>query len=119
MPGVGRAARRQVPLPATLIRQVLINLLLNAAKVVFPGGRVGCRIGRGAGDTAPTVANEGPPIPAERMPHIFEPFVHDRPDGNGLGLWVCYQIVTQFGGAIDATSDASETRFTVTVPVPT
>lgn len=107
-----------VPLPATLIRQVLINLLLNAAKAVPPEGRVGCRIRVGEGALHLEVANEGEPIPPERMPHLFEPFVHYRPDGNGLGLWVCYQIVSQLGGTIGAQSDPEGTRFTVTIPLP-
>lgn len=107
-----------VPLPATPIRQVLINLLLNAAKAVPPEGRVGCRIRAEAGALDLCVTNDGEPIPEEHMPHLFEPFVHDRPDGNGLGLWVCYQIVSQLGGRIGATSDAGGTRFAIQIPLP-
>ena len=107
-----------VPLPATPIRQVLINLLLNAAKAVPPEGRVGCRIRAEAGALDLCVTNDGEPIPEEQMPHLFEPFVHYRPDGNGLGLWVCYQIVSQLGGRIGATSDAGGTRFAIQIPLP-
>ena len=107
-----------VPLPATLIRQVLINLLLNAAKAVPAQGRVGCQIREQDGALQMCVSNDGEPIPEGQMPHLFEPFVHYRPDGNGLGLWVCYQIASQLGGNIGATSDGAGTHFTVTIPLP-
>jgi signal transduction histidine kinase len=108
----------EVPLSATLIRQILINLLLNAVKAVPPGGRIDCRIVADAGILRLEVQNEGAPIPAEQLAHLFEPFVHYRADGNGLGLWVCYQITDQLGGSIDVTSDADATRFTATIPLP-
>ena len=44
----------------------------------------------------------------------FTPFSEN---GNGLGLWICYQIVTQLGGTIRAESTLEQTRFTVTLPV--
>ncbi|SCZ54523.1 sensor histidine kinase [Thiohalomonas denitrificans] len=107
-----------IPLPATLIRQILINLLLNAIKAVPPHGHVGCDIRIEAGALRLSVYNEGQPISGDRMRHLFEPFVHYRPDGNGLGLWVCYQIVDQLGGTIDAASDHQQTRFTANIPLP-
>lgn len=108
-----------LPLPATLVRQILINLLLNAIKAVPSGERVGCHISTAQNTLTLSVYNDGEPIPQEQMPHLFEPFVYYRPDGNGLGLWVCYQIASQLGGTISATSNQEETRFTATIPLPT
>lgn len=113
-----QATIEEIPLPATLIRQILMNLLLNAVKAVPPGGRVGCEIGVEAGALRLSVGNDGEPISDEQMRHLFEPFVHYQPDGNGLGLWVCYQIVDQLGGSIEAASDSHGTRFTATIPLP-
>jgi len=106
-------------LPATLIRQIMINLLLNAINAVPSGGVIGCHIATNQGVLMLSVYNNGIPIPQEKMSHLFEPFVHYHTDGNGLGLWVCYQIVSQLSGSIEVTSDKKETRFTVTIPLST
>ena len=41
--------------------------------------------------------------------HLFQPFVHYLADGNSLGLWACYQIVSQLGGAIEARGHDNDT----------
>ncbi len=96
-----------------------MNLLLNAFKAVPPEGGVACRIGVENNALQISVSNDGEPLSDEQMRHLFEPFVHYQPDGNGLGLWVCYQIVDQLGGTIDAQSNNERTRFTATIPLPT
>ena len=65
----------------------------------------------------------GPPIEPELLSRLFEPFVHPSgqaagPQGFGLGLWVCYQIVQRLRGRIEVGSEAGWTRFAVTLPVP-
>lgn len=106
-----------IPLPASLIRQVLINLLLNAVKAVPRRGKVFCGAAA-ADDLVLQVCNSGTPIPDKQMKHLFEPFVHYQADGNGLGLWVCYQIVSQLNGTIETQSNDGETCFTATIPIP-
>lgn len=70
-----------------------------------------------------TVADHGPGIPAEALPHIFEPFYRvdasrTRDTGGfGLGLSLCQAIVHAHGGRIAATSDP-DTGLTVTVTIP-
>lgn len=108
-----------LPLPATLIRQILINLLLNAIHAVPSGGVIGCHIATNQRELILNIYNNGKPMSQEQMSHLFEPFVHYHTDGSGLGLWVCYQIASQLGGNIQLTSDEKETRFTVTIPLPT
>ncbi|MCW8841096.1 MAG: HAMP domain-containing histidine kinase [Gammaproteobacteria bacterium] len=107
-----------VPLSASLIRQILINLLLNAVKATPSRGRVFCRVTTDTRKLVLHICNSGEPIPEKQMSHLFEPFVHYRADGNGLGLWVCYQIVTQLGGTIEAANRDDETCFTATIPIP-
>lgn len=107
-----------VGLSASLIRQILINLLLNAVKAVPPRGIVSCSVATDAKQLVLHIRNSGSPIPEKQMSHLFEPFVHYRADGNGLGLWVCYQIVSQLGGTIEAHSHDNETTFKTTIPLP-
>lgn len=109
---------KTVPLSASLIRQILINLLLNAVKAVPSMGTVSCSVSTDAEQLVLHISNSGSSIPDKQLTHLFEPFMHYSPDGNGLGLWVCYQIVNQLGGTIEARSDDDETRFTATIPLP-
>jgi signal transduction histidine kinase len=89
--------------------QVFVNLLRNAVNAVeSPGGRVDVKARRidRAGEPGLSIAVEdnGPGIPADVLPDIFDAFVTTRLDarGTGLGLTVAEGIVTQHGGAISA-----------------
>lgn len=106
-----------LPLPSTLVRQILINLLLNAIQAVEPEGRVRCHIYRDSGSLTLQVENDGKHIETEQLKYLFEPFATGREGGHGLGLWVTYQIVQQLKGEITVQSQPGETRFAVTLPL--
>jgi signal transduction histidine kinase len=110
--------RADVALPSTLVRQILINLLLNAVRAVHRHGRVDCHVERSAGDLSLRVENDGEHIPADRLDRLFEPFLQSGGTGHGLGLWVTYQLVQQLNGRITASSRPGETVFTVELPIP-
>ncbi len=89
------------------IRQLIANLLSNSIDAVDKGGRIRIRISSAAswnGDRSGvrlTIADNGPGIPPEIRPRLFEPFVTTKKDvGTGLGLWVCKSIVERHGGKI-------------------
>lgn len=104
-------------LPASVVRQVLINLLLNAIQATSPSGRVRVVAAIQPHALELLVANTGEPLPASVRSHLFEPFVSGRSDGHGLGLWVTYQTVIQIGGSIDVIEDDGEIRFEVVLPL--
>ncbi len=106
-----------VALPATLVRQILMNLLLNAVQASEPSATVQCTIRRADNKLTIQTENTGRAIPPEVMSHLFEPFVTSNEAGHGLGLWVTYQIVSQLGGQIAAESRDDLTRFSVLLPV--
>ena len=106
-----------VSLPSTQVRQVLINLSLNAVQASPEGGTVFCNIHKEQNRLCILVDNEGEPIPSDRINRLFEPFVHHNPTGTGLGLWVTYQIVQQLDGEIRVKSNGGHTRFTVQLPL--
>lgn len=108
---------KDVPLPATHVRQVLINLLLNAVQAATQHGRVGCDIGVTEGRLRIAVTNDGKLLTAEQMNYLFEPFSPLSKDGHGLGSWVSYQIVHQLGGTINAVCIGERMQFTVDVPL--
>lgn len=106
-----------VELPATLVRQVLINLLLNALNAVQRGGRLDCTVELSGDGLEILVENDGEHIPAERIPYLFEPFVGKGRSGHGLGLWITYQIVQDLGGEITVRSEPGWTAFAVRLPL--
>jgi len=103
-------------LPATLVRQVLINLVLNAVQAAGEQGRVSARVTLTAGVLHLEVGNSGSRIPPALMEHLFEPFTGSKETGQGLGLWITYQIVQQLHGHIDVASQEGWTRFVVELP---
>jgi signal transduction histidine kinase len=102
-------------LPSTPVRQVFINLLLNAIQACE--GQVYCHIFLSGNNLMLTVRNDGKHISTEQMSYLFEPFSSGREGGHGLGLWMTYQIVAQLGGVIGMQSQPGETEFTVTLPM--
>lgn len=105
-----------VALPAALVRQVLMNLLLNAAQASDAAGTVRCVVGHAGRRLTIETRNSGRMIAPEMMSHLFEPFVSGSEAGHGLGLWVTYQIVSQLGGQISAKSRDGLTSFLVSLP---
>ncbi len=106
-----------VSLPSTSIRQILINLVLNAIQAAGEDGNVSCRIAANDSALSLRVRNDGRTIPAEQLDHMFEPFASASGNGSGLGLWVTYQIVEQLRGTIQVRPGPPETEFCVALPV--
>lgn len=104
-------------IPANLIRQILMNLLLNALHAAEPSTTIYCTIRHVENHLSIETKNTGPPIPEDVMSHLFEPFTSGKESGSGLGLWIIYQIVSQLGGQISAESQQEQTRFSVSLPI--
>ncbi len=98
------------------IRQLIVILLDNAVKYAEPGGTIRLEASYHGATTSISVANTGPAIDRERLPHLFERFYRGdhqkKTEGVGLGLAIAKQIVDNHGGSISVTSD-QETVFTV------
>jgi two-component system, NtrC family, sensor histidine kinase PilS len=116
------AVDRPLPLHAdpAKLRQVLWNLLRNAADAAAQGGRhvrVDARCEPDA--TTLVVADDGPGIPTDQLTRIFDPFFTTKAKGTGLGLATCHAIIAEHGGHIDAASEPGKgTRMTVSLPHP-
>lgn len=104
---------------STSVRQLLINLLLNAVQASDEGDEVGVTLTTAGKQLAIEVVNGGRVLTDSQRTHMFEPFATSE-QGRGLGLWVCYQITRQLGGSIDAESGilngCGRTRFNVVLP---
>jgi signal transduction histidine kinase len=85
------------------VRQVLLNILLNAVQASHAGGEV--RIGWQSGPTARVrIEDDGIGMTPEVREQVFEPFYTQQPSGTGLGLFVSLNLVRQWGGDILVTS---------------
>jgi two-component system sensor histidine kinase BaeS len=105
------------------LRQVLSNLLDNALVHTPPGGRVSISVHGGPPVVTIDVADTGPGIPAEHLPHVFDRFYRADPSrsrttgGVGLGLAIARQMVEASGGTITAGSTpGAGTVFTIRWP---
>ncbi len=104
-------------LPAHPVRQVLINLLLNAIKASPKSSEVVLNIYEQPQQLIIEVENQGTKIPHHQLETLFEPdFKAGDTKRQGFGLWICYQLVTQLGGDITVTSE-EKTTFKVILPI--
>jgi signal transduction histidine kinase len=92
----------------TRLVQVLVNLLANSNKFAPAGSTISIRAAGAPDGVTLWVADEGPGLPAERGPELFDPFVRsiagEEPEENGfgLGLFIAKSIVERHGGRIEA-----------------
>ncbi|MEN9934453.1 MAG: hypothetical protein RLZZ387_1032 [Chloroflexota bacterium] len=108
---------------ADQLRQVFLNLMLNACDAMPQGGRLIVATQVLLPEDRPAsvvvhVRDTGVGIPDEHLSHLFEPFYTTKPQGTGLGLAISMHIATQHGGNITVSSLVGEgTTFSVTLPV--
>lgn len=121
------------------LKQVFLNLVLNALEACKPGQHIGVStqfVERGEGDPAAikqflstgstgilgyaevSVSDEGPGVGEGDLDRIFSPFFTTKPDGTGLGLAISHSIIESHGGQILASNNPSGKGCTFTVRLP-
>ena len=104
---------------ATLLQQVFMNLFLNAINAMPDGGRLGIDVKTDRSEVRVQVTDTGCGISPREIGKIFDPFYTTSivGQGTGLGLSLCYSIVKQHRGTIEAESvEGRGSVFTVTLP---
>ena len=124
-PDVEDSAAAQVRVDPQQIKQVLINLIRNAADSIGQNGAITLRVRLGAKRLAdgPTevvileVADTGKGIPPEVQKRLFDPFFTTKEDGTGLGLSIAARIVEKHGGVLQYQTQVNRgTVFGIVLP---
>jgi signal transduction histidine kinase len=122
--GIRVVSRVEVEGPALLrgspagVRQVLLNLILNAQEAMPQGGQLTLGLSRRDRHWVCEVADTGQGIPREKLRHIFDPFYSSKERGTGLGLAVVDRIVREHGGRVEVDSrEGHGARFSLVFPV--
>lgn len=116
------AALPLVHVRADQMKQVFLNLILNAQQAIGRDGVINIKTSRHSIALQPSISVEisdtGVGISEDDLARIFEPFFSTRMKGTGLGLWVTQDIVRHHGGRIEVTSQQGEgTTFQIILPV--
>jgi signal transduction histidine kinase len=104
------------------LKEVLINLLINACEVLSSGGLIVIREEEGLAEPLGQVVvirvrDNGPGMPKSIRDKVFQPFFSTKEEGTGLGLSIAYRIVEEHGGWLSVKSKVEEgTTFTITLP---
>ena len=102
---------------AEQLKQVILNLTINAIQAMPEGGELELALAAASGGVRIAVRDQGQGIPAPELDRIFDPFYTTKAHGTGLGLAVAQQIVSQHGGTLTAALNP-EGGMTFTVALP-
>ena len=115
----GDSSINTVQIDPDRIKQVLLNLYLNALEAMDGGGILSVgflRVDPIKGIQI-TVSDTGPGIKKEDLPHLFDPYFTTKSSGTGLGLAIVHKIIESHDGEIQVSSGLGEgTTITITIP---
>lgn len=101
------------------LKQVFLNLLLNACQAMPGGGELSAKAYVIGGAVAVDIKDTGVGIKAEDIKNIFNPFFTTKAEGTGLGLALSFAVMEGHGGTINAKSEEGKgATFTLTLPLP-
>lgn len=103
---------------AGMLKQAVLNLLLNSQQAIGGQGEVMVRTQRDGQNAQIQISDTGKGIPAERLGRIFDPYQSSRPDGTGLGLATVKKIIDAHKGTVTVVSEVGKgTAFTIKLPL--
>ncbi len=108
-----------VPVYVDELNQVWTNLISNAQQALQGKGTITIETAVDDGAVVVRVIDDGPGVPEDVLPRIFEPFVTTKPkgEGTGLGLGIARKIVEKHGGEMRCESRPGRTSFEVRIPI--
>ncbi len=105
---------------ADMLKQVMLNLFINAQQAMSGGGELMIRTDRWEKDVIVEISDTGSGIPADKLEHIFDAYYSSRPQGSGLGLPTARKIIEAHDGSLTVNSEPGKgTSFAVRLPIQT
>jgi signal transduction histidine kinase len=101
---------------APKLHQLVQNLVRNACEAVTTGGHIDVRVSLDDAQVRIEVSDDGPGIPDDVKPRIYEPFFSTKEGGTGLGMSIVHSLVSLHNGAITIQTGRSGTTFDVMIP---
>ncbi len=106
-----------VKVDADLLKQALLNVVLNGAQAMADGGELSVGLKEEGRSAVIEVQDHGEGIPDEIRPKIFDLYFTTKRDGSGIGLAMTYRILQLHHGQLDVESKLGEgSTFTLSVP---
>ena len=103
---------------ANLIKQALLNLMINAVDAMGDGGELIVNISSDQGKGVIEVTDTGPGIKPDDLPHVFGVYFSTKSGGSGLGLPTTRRIIREHGGTISVDSEPGKgSQFTISLPL--
>jgi len=101
-----------------MLKQVILNLFINAQQAMSKGGELMIRTDRQKNDAIIQINDTGSGIDPDKLPHIFNTYYSSRPHGSGLGLPTAKKIIDAHNGTIKVDSEPQKgTSFTIKLPI--
>ena len=113
-----RSALPPVDVDPVKMKEILFNLIRNSAEAIQDHGSILLTVFLKDMCAVITVSDDGPGIPADYLPTLFDPFVTHKKEGTGLGLAITKNVIAAHNGTIDVESSRDKgTTFTMTLPL--
>jgi signal transduction histidine kinase len=113
----GDVASAPVSLDDESLRQVYLNLILNAVEAMPEGGRLSVAVGQSRGQVEVTISDTGAGFPQETFRELGQPFLTTKAKGSGLGLFLTRRLLQSGGGTLEVESQVGRgTRCIVRLP---
>ena len=108
----------EAPVDPTQIKQVFLNILMNAVESMPDGGKLDVKIKYIDGSVKIYIVDAGKGMKQDVLQNIYDPFFTTKPSGTGVGLSVSLKIIEDHGGTIDAISEQGKgTTMLLTLPI--
>jgi len=108
----------EAPVDPTQIKQVFLNILMNAVESMPDGGKLDVKIKSIDGSVKIYIVDAGKGMKQDVLQNIYDPFFTTKPSGTGVGLSVSLKIIEDHGGTIDAISEQGKgTTMLLTLPI--
>lgn len=115
----GLSQKHWVTVDASQLKQVISNIMINAAHACDGDGDIECRLRSKPHVVLLLITDSGPGIKPDVLPRVFEPFFTTKARGTGLGLAICRRIVEAHKGTISIETGATKgTQVSVELPIP-